>query len=888
VRADLAAATPEDTLLESRFEVPERLRFMVARPRLTDKLSARPDIPVSLVVGPAGSGKTQLVASWVTGTAMSSAVAWVTLENDDDQTCTFWSYVVAALRRAGVPISPALRPVPSSPGTDNSFLVRLAAELSEQQVPVLLVLDGVSGLAGERWATGLEFVLRHTSSLLRLVLIGRWDPPVPLHRYRLAGRLIEVRSEDLAFTAEEAAELLRVHSVELSADGLSSLLEHTEGWAAGLRLFAMALQDQRDADCLVKTITGNEATIAEYFVDEVLRVQPAHIRAFLLEISILDTFTSELAEAVTGRPDAHRLLAELARHNLFIQPVAEHSAAYRLHRLFAELLRAQLRCETPDCTTELHRRAAAWFMAQGQTGEAVSHAVRAQDWAAAATAVVDHYAIGRLVLDGRAGRLGTLLRHLPEDHDNAEVAIVCAALALADGSADRCAAQLSRGQELVISRNREAGHGLAVAGLVLGVLLAGARGEHAQLLRLSTAAEQALAQAPPEVPVRHPELGMLLLAAKGLAQSRLGALDSAVVSLTEVAGAAAGCERLRIDALEHLALIEAYCGRLGQAEKFATEAISLAEQCGLDPAHGPLAAHLALAWAAMERYEVDAAARHLRAADPRRHRCDDRLVGAAFALVKSRRLQARGELRAALALLADSEAEGWAPERPEWLAREITVSRGRLLIIMGRAEEALAAVDRFPEPDPPDVVVLRAAALAARGEPETAREVIRPLIASTALSVPTAVDAWLVLATVAARIGDRDDARDALHHALRLATPEAHRRPVQMVWAQLRRVLRDDDGLAAEYRALHGALSAAHRGALSGPVPADLVIVEPLSRREMEVLQGMAAMLPTEEIAATLFVSINTVKTHVRSILRKLSAARRNEAVRRARQFGLI
>ena len=321
------------------------------------------DAAVTLVVGPAGSGKTQLVASWVRGLPIASAVAWVTLE-DDDQTDTFWAYVVEALRRAGALRAPPV--VPSGAAVDRAFLVKLAAEISAFDGPVLLVLDGVSTLCGDSWAAELDFLHRQADGL-RLVLVGRWDPPLSLHRYRLAGSLMEIRSHDLAFTAEEAAELLRLHGVVVSPVGLASLLAHTEGWAAGLRLFAMALQDHRDADRLVDTITGNEATIGEYFIDEVLRIQPPHVRAFLLDISILDTFTPELAEAVTGRPDARRLLVDLERHNAFVQPAADFSTAYRFHRLFAELLRAQaqLMCEAPERTEELHRRAAVWFAGTG-------------------------------------------------------------------------------------------------------------------------------------------------------------------------------------------------------------------------------------------------------------------------------------------------------------------------------------------------------------------------------------------------------------------------------------------------------------------------------------------------------------------------------------------
>ena len=384
-----------------------------------------------------------------------------------------------------------------------------------------------------------------------------------------------------------------------------------------------------------------------------------------------------------------------------------------------------------------------------------------------------------------------------------------------------------------------------------------------------------------DVAERHPELRVLVLTAKGLAQSRLGAPDAAAVSLTEVSAVtAAGCERPRIEALQHLALIEAHRGRLGHAERLAGEAIDCAARCGVASTARPV-----LAWVAMERYDVDAAGRHLRSADPKRHGGDD-IVEAAFAMVKSRRLQARGELRAALTLLEEVAHAG--PDLPPWLAREAAVSRGRLLIVMGRPAEALAIVEGFPEPYPPDVVVLQAAVLAAGGESDRARETVLPVLSGTGLSQPTVVEAWLLLATIAATLEQTDNARRALRHALRLAAHEAQRRPVQQVWTQLRRILREDE-LADQYPALHGGTAPAHRPAAPpGTAAGEPLVVDPLSRRELEVLQGMANMMPTEEIAATLYVSINTVKTHVRSILRKLSAARRNEAVRRARQLGII
>ncbi|MFF5295890.1 LuxR C-terminal-related transcriptional regulator [Paractinoplanes globisporus] len=879
-----APAAGGDPLLQSKFAVPEPPSFLVARPRLTERLARGVREPVTLVVGPAGAGKTQLVATWAAEGTPGYPIGWITLEEEDGPSDAFWAYILEALRRAGVPVAASLSVPRAGGAADRSFLVRLASALAEQPEPVVLVLDGVSNLTSPHWATDLEFVLRHAGRMLRLVLVGRWDPPLPLHRYRLAGRLEEVRSEDLAFTSDEAAELLILHQVPLSRDGMSQLLQHTEGWAAGLRLFAMALEDAGDAESLIATITGNEATIAEYFVDEVLRIQPAHVRTFLLETSILDTFTPELAEAVTGRADARWLLSALCRQNAFVQPAGDGLTAYRCHRLFAELLQAQLSREAHERIPELHRRAASWFAGAGQITEAISHASAAGDWALAATIVVEDYAIGRLLLDGRESRLSEQLSALPDDLESPEGAVVAAALALSKRDVETSAGHLERAEELMMSSPAGYSPALALAHLVTDVVLARLRDDLDGVLHAAAAAEEMLAETPPQRLERHGELRALVLGARGDAQSRVGAIDAAAVTLTEVANTVAGsCEGVRIGALSHLALIEAHRGRLRHAEKLADQATELADRIG-GTASRPVGAELALAWVAMERYDIDTAGRHLRAADPRRIRPADGMIHAAFALIRSRRLQARGELRGALTALGDAGHVPGGLAAPCWLTRQVTLTQARLLVTMSRPDQALETVGRLSEPEADDATVVRAAALAAAGDAQQAWELVEPLAGAAGVAGPVSLEAWLVLATVAARRGEVDDARGALRQALRAAAPESQRRAVQQVWADLRRVLRDDDELAAQYKQLQGGAHASP----AASADAGVVVFEALSKREMEVLQGMAAMLPTEEIAATLYVSVNTVKTHVRSILRKLSASRRNEAVRRARSLGLI
>ncbi|GAA2852338.1 transcriptional regulator [Actinoplanes cyaneus] len=862
---DISVYDADGSLLASKFAVPAAPPFMVARPALLARLSEGVRGPVTVVTGLAGSGKTQLLASWVRSRAVTWPIAWITCENGDEPAANLWSYVLEGLRRAGVPA-----PEPAVPGAaaSRAVLARLAAIIDEQPTPVVLVLDGVAQMPGREWAAGLEFLLAHAHGL-RVILAGRWDPPLPLYRYRLAGQLREVRSADLAFTADETARLMELHGVPLAGPDLATLLERTEGWAAGIRLCACAMQGREDVTRMVTTISGDESTIAEYFIGEVLRTQSPAMRQFLLETSVLDTFSADLAGAVTDRPDAVRLLAELTRENAFIQPVGASARLYRYHRLFAELLRAQLAWAEPEHIVLLHQRAARWLSQHGRLADAVGHSVAAQDWGTAATMVIEDFAIGRLIVEGSAGRLGGLLAGLPEHLDMPEVVVARAALAYGDG--DRGAARdlFALAGNLLAVQGSDCGEGLTLACSLMQLLLLADGPEPERARELAQVAHAFLAVAPARKLARHPELRALLLAAEGAARSACDDVDGAIEVLTEaVAAAPAGCETVTIDCLRTIAALEAHRGRLGRAETAARQALDLAGQCGLGPERRPVTAQVVLAWVALERYDIEAADRHLRGAQTG----EDPLAAAAYAVVRSRRLQVRGELRGALNALLP------VPQAPPWLCREIGLGRARLLIGAGRLDDAAEVLAGYPEPRTPDVAVLDATLALARDEPSRAHEVARTVADAAGVTVPVALDAWLLLAMLAASADDVVGAREALRRGLRVAAPENLRRPVHQAWGALRRVLRDDEKLAAL-----GAAPGGHQQSVAEPV-----VVETLSKRELDVLRGMAEMLPTEEIAASMYVSVNTVKTHVRSILRKLSASRRNEAVRRARALHLI
>ncbi|WP_127503906.1 LuxR C-terminal-related transcriptional regulator [Actinoplanes solisilvae] len=851
-------------LLASKLAVPEAPPFTVDRQRLLDRLTQAVRHPMTVVTGPPGCGKTQLAASWVASGAAPGPVIWITLEDSDNDPAVFWPYLAEGLRRSGVPLSPLIDAAARTGAFDRPLLARLAADLASEPEPIVLVLDSVSVLADRRLAEDLDALLRHAAHHLRMILVGRWDPPLPLYRYRLTGDLGELRGGDLAFTPAEATNLLAGHGVELPDWAIGALLDRTEGWAAGLRLFALAMQGSAHAEELVATIAGDDADIAEYFLGEVLAAQPPEVRDFLLRTSVVDEFTVELAETLIQRGDARHVIAVLERANAFVQPVAARSAVHRFHRLFAELLRAQLAYEQPDLPAELHRRAADWYLANGDIAAATRHAIASQDWPRACTLVVEDLGISRLLAGVDGDRLARSFQEMPAETAGAEANAVLAAEALAATDPEASVRYLSR----IRHECPEQSPPLRLTVALLAAVAATMRHDDEGAMIAAATAETMLARVPPDRLAAHPELRAIVRVAKGTAQGRSGALAEAVTTLTDDVG---GGEDLRLAGLEQLGLAHAFQGRLRDADAAAAHAAQLAGHRSRTSPRTSVAASAVLAWVATERWNVADAWRHLRAAEAASAGVDDVMTAVAIALVRSRLLSGRGDLPGAVAALAPARPA----DMPDWLARRIALQAARLDVATGRTDEALAAARVLAPSEPVEASVVGAAALVASGDPGRAIEVVLPVVAVTGLPTPLMIEARLILAVAAGRSGDAGMVRDALEQALALAAADGYRRVFHQAGSWIRHVLRNDGELAAEYQSL--------------TPPADKpIVVDSLSQRELEVLRHLAAMMGTEEIADTMYLSVNTIKTHVRSILRKLAASRRNEAVRRARELGIV
>ncbi|MGW7437057.1 LuxR C-terminal-related transcriptional regulator [Streptomyces sp. NPDC054849] len=907
-------------MLTARFAVPAVPKLLVHRPELLKRLTAGVQGPLTLINGPAGSGKTVLTAHWVADGLAPRPPVWLTVE-PDDAPGAFWAYVLEALHRGGVALPAGVGRPTRAEGVTRSFLVRLAEALAGCPQPVVLVLDQFDTAQPPAMTEGLDFVLRHAAGGLRIVLTSRTDSLLPLHRYRAAGEIAEIRHADLRFTDEDAEALLDEHRLDISPAGIRLLMERTEGWAAGVRLCALAMQSSADPEDFLRQFAADRTTIADYLLREVLDAQPPATQDLLLRVCVTDRVHPDLADELTGRDDATRTLAGLARDNAFLEQI-DASAWYRLHPLFAEVLRAHLRQRHPGLEPLLHGRAARWLARTGRITEAVLQAAAAGDWQFASAQLADNLAIGRLFTGLEAEQLGRAFAGMPADPTGAAPALVAAACRLAAQDVPGCEAALRRADSYLTADSAPAVRlGRAFVGVLAGRLAA----DPAATERAAADADRLFRELPPPLLAGHPELRALVLAGLGAVELGAGRLDHAERALTAAVEACGepGTEYPLCDALGSLALVALRRGRLRQAAEHARASLAVAEQSALPPERLSGADHLVLAGVAVEQDDLPAARRHLdlalaaTASGPRPELAA--VVGAA--VIGARLAASEGDGEAALALLRAAGTAGAPAGLPRWAVDELAVAESAAHLARGDATTALQVLDALAGVDGvdgvdegdegdgvrPEHAVARARALLAAGRPDRASQALASLSGDDNTATPVRARACLLRAEIAAADGDTEEARRRLGEALGFARPEELRRMFVESGPWVRRILRGDPHLAQ----LHGWLpsrtpghprtpQAGRQPSVAGPpvvgqqvvpVVGPVVgppVVEPLSRRETEVLRKAAQLLSTEEIAAELYVSANTVKTHLKSIYRKLCVTRRSEAVHRAQDLGML
>jgi LuxR family transcriptional regulator, maltose regulon positive regulatory protein len=879
-------------LLATKLTLPRTSLPQVPRPRLFDLLTAGTKQLLTLVSAPAGSGKTTLLASWSSSRQPPGRVAWLSLDTGDNEAGRFWAYTVAALCQSGaVPADSVLRGLAPLPGAEERFLSLLVSGLAELPTPVVLVLDDVQDITDATVLKGLDFLVRHVPPQLRLVLSTRVDPPLPLQRLRLSGQLVQVRAADLAFSVADAAELLATCEDQppLSEDDLALLQARTEGWAAGLRLAALSLKGQPDPHRFVTEFAGDDKSVADYLTREVLDRQPKELRSFLLQTCIVDELNGNLADALTGAHGGESMLARLERANGFVTTVGPGRGAYRYHQLFAELLRYELRREAPTQVGKLHRRASGWYAARGLTVQAIQHALMARDWRTAADLMAKHGP--SLVLGGDAATLHELVGRLPGElvqHDP-ELALLGAADRIIRGDPDAAAAHLLAAslQAERLSKERRGRFALLLA--IVTTALAWQVGDLDHVL---VAGEEALALHSQVANGGDDDARAMVLSTVGAAALWTGHLDGAELHLREGMAFAlrAGLPSQQFACLSQLALVHAMRGELGEASRCATSAAELTAGQSWSSSELGAGRYLALAWVHYYRDDLGEATRYAeQAAAASGVGWQPMTLG--VAILRARLQRARGDLEGSLDTVAAVRRDLMGCRASASLWRWLLLTEVELRSATGQPQSASAVRKSLDERGPltGGEAVMLARFHLAEGDPAGAAATLAACLDGSApggfMKVPA--EASLLDALASDALGDHDRAATSLERALRLAEHGGLRRSFLDAGAPARSLLaRYRQRVPTSWSYLDELLQASAESAqVTIPTPR---LIDHLTEREHTVLRYLPSLMTYEEIAADLYVSLNTVKTHAYGIFRKLGVTGRRQAVRTARELHLL
>ncbi len=924
--ADPPAAAPagaptsgQDALLATKLHVPRPQPGFVPRPRLVQALSQGLARGRVLICAPAGFGKTSLLADWAR--SGGRPVAWLGLDAGDNDPARFWRYVVAALDQAQPGIVERLGPLLGPPAS-RSFEGLVTAVINElaaqpRRDEVLLVLDDYHLVDAGPVHESVAFLLENLPPGLLLVVSGRADPPLPLARLRARGQLAELRAAELRFSTEEAAALLGAAAGPVLPDtAVVALTARTEGWAAGLQLAALSLRGRTDAAGFVAAFSGSHRFVLDYLADEVLDGQPGHVRAFLLETSVLERLSGELCDAVTGRSGSQAMLHHIEQAGLFLVPLDEVRGWWRYHHLFADLLRARLEQERPGRVQELHRAAAAWSDEHDLADDAVRHALAAGDAAWAARLVERH--VETLLGRSEGATLRRWLSALPGEsvRDRPRLGLAQAYGAAMGFQVEALEALLDDAERAFAASGDEpyeASAGRPVSSLAnvpagiafLRAVLARLRGDPALA---SDYNRQALAQLGEDDWLMRYLVRWNQAAADWLG-GRPGPAERGLTQvLTELRAAGqffAGFLAMRV--CYDLGQVQRAQGNLAAALATYRQALEEAGESSQIAVTGPT--HVGLAQVLYERDEVAAALDHAtRGVTLCRQLTFTQSLATGLAVV-ARIRQAQGDAAAALEAMGEAGQVELSPQVVA-LLNPVPSQRARLLLAQGdvsaAAEWAKAAgLSPEDEPDYPrePAYLLLARVLLAQDRPGPALTLLQRLLATAASQgrIGNVIEIQALRALALAVRGDHVGALGALAEAVTLACPQGYVRVFADEGAPMRAVLTrlsaarkdqrapardiDPDYLARLLRACGQAGAAPPSRRAAALLPG---MAEPLTDREVEVLQLLAAGRSNQRIAHELVVALDTVKKHVTHILGKLGAANRTEAVARARQLGLI
>jgi LuxR family maltose regulon positive regulatory protein len=837
-----------------------------------------------------GWGKSTAVAQWVASRG-DTPVAWLNLTEIDDHLNVFWHHLLRAMQATGaIPADHPLRRASTAAGVPAEVLVALHQGLAALPGPMVLVLDDFHVIED---AGVLEAVQRlvDLDSPLRLILLTRVDPLLALHRLRVDGHLVELTSRDLAFGPDEVQRMARAASLSLTRQEVDQVLTRTQGWPAGVRLATLYLS-RPGSDNQISQFTGTEQSVSEYLLAEVLDRNDPATRQFLLRTAVADRLSAGLAEAIVPGTRAQALLEQLERSNQFVTALGADRAWFSYHPLLRDLLVYTLRRDDPDAFQAAHRAAAMWLASHEPLG-ALNHAAAAGEWTLFAT--IFTAAAGPALVGAARPILAQQLRRVPYGQLPASVPIqLCAAgLGLVSGQIDAMDEHVAQARALLDHDESKPD----AAAMILLELLTGARARHrgdaSGAVASGAAAMRALAAADPfpsadsyrAIAAHNRGVGLLWTGHTTEARTSL--------SQVEVLDPASDIEITRVTARGHLAMCHLIEGRLDEAQRLAEAVVESATDRGWASMFYIRPAHWTLATARLLRGDprgADMAATMGLAADMGGVEPAPLL---ALTITQGLTAISLGRPRAAeqAAERVRTQLSDWSA--PNYLADEVVRLATEIALVSGDSDRLTGPIPGSAALTDPSATghASRARLMLAAGDLADAREAAKQAAAApdnaTIADFVAQVEAWIVLAQVADRRRLRADAVGALGHAIDLARPRMSIRPFQVAEPGITPLLTElATGGARPDAFITALMTRLAHGKPTAPEPTPLI--EPLTARELAVLAELPTMKSNSEIATESYVSINTVKAHLKSAYRKLDVRNRRDAVRRARDLGLI
>ncbi|MBW7882058.1 MAG: hypothetical protein H3C34_05355 [Caldilineaceae bacterium] len=917
-------------LLTTKFYMPPVRPSLVSRPRLLQRLDGalREQQRVILIAAPAGYGKTTLATEWLQSFCSQEdaacPVAWLSLEDADNDPLRFFTCMMVALEKAGLAVGKEwqvqleLAQLPPPGVVGMALLDDLACGLTSSALSPILVLDDYHRIQNHYIHETLQFLLDRLPFSFHLVLLTREDPPLSLARWRVQHQMTEIRAKELRFTVAETTDFLnRVMALDLPVEWVAILETRTEGWIAGLQLAALSLEGHTDPVRFVELFAGDDRQVVDYLVAEVLSRQPETLQRFLLYTSILDRMCGELCEALVSdnpehptaaaaespftQPEApgRRILEQLERQNLFVMPLDNRRQWYRYHHLFAELLRHHLQLSADRSTIAgLHRRAARWYGDHGFPVRAVKHALCAEDSDLAANLIDRALAVSATWSSGEVGVWQAWWRALPAGELRARPWLslrISRALYLA-GHIEQ-AERLIGEVEATLHENPAAYDNvdsLLAQASVYRAAVAGMRGKIAFAIEETERALRLLPEDEFLVRARaHDTLGM--------AHELRGNLDEACRAFLETSALAhrAGVLYLAINALCEAAMVQIAQGQLRQALQTARSALELA------PGEDSTMAPLGLAWSVMGDIqreqnalaEAENSLLHGMQLTQQGGISDDLRFEYLF-LARLRRAQ--GDLEGSLAALQQIDLLLQRYHVPR-LSELVMAHRVRIWLALGQLPLAERWAETHADREPAEYLqefeelTLARVWIAQRREDAAAALLEHLLEAAQAGGrMERVIECLTLLALAHAGQGETSSALAALERALALAQPQGYARlflDEGRLMLDLLALVRARD-VAGRYasRLLALNLQAAEQPEPSptAAAAATTALVEPLTARELEILALLAEKATNHEIARRLVVALPTVKSHTAHIYAKLGVNSRREAVARAQELGIL